>query len=296
MISVIIPSYNSAGTIRGCMNAIIRQSFRGESEIILVDSSKDDTPRIVAAEYPSVHSIHLPKQTDPGTARNIGIREAKGDVIAFIDSDCIARPDWLERIAAAHQTSKVSVIGGVVGIGNPAMDSVGWAGYLAEFREFLPKQSQKYVSHIPTCNISYKRKIFEKYGFFRGEYYPQEDLVFNYNLVKAGEKILLEPTIQVLHIHRSKLTDFLRHQEKIGAVTARVLKKIDLPGYGIVRSKALLITFIPLLPIIKFIKTVRIFSVIDTEIPNRNKVLLLFATGLVFWAKGFYLGGIDRRA
>ena len=131
-----------------CLNALQQQSYTGQYDITLVDSSDDKTPEIVSSDYPNVKLIHLEKRTDPGTARNIGTGEAKGDLIAFVDSDCVPAHDWLERIVCAHD-SKYAIIGGVVKNGNDGNDRVGCAGYISEFREFLPEQPKREVRHIP---------------------------------------------------------------------------------------------------------------------------------------------------
>lgn len=293
-ISIIIPSYNSENTVEGCLRSLRMQSYRGEYEIILVDSSCDRTPEIVSENFPEVELIHLEKKTDPGTARNIGIKEAKGDVLALIDSDCIAAHDWLEKIETAHR-SPHGAIGGVVKFGNQKDNPVAWAGYIAEFREFLPEQPKREVIHIPTCNISYKSRIFCKFGFFQGEYYPQEDLVFNYNLRKNGERILMDPAIQVFHIHRSGLKEFLNHQKKIGTITSKVLKVIQSEGSFIARNPNLAPFLIPLLPMVKFSRTVLVFLRFQPEsITKRPLVLLLFALGLVYWVIGFTRGVYEK--
>ncbi|NLD35613.1 MAG: glycosyltransferase [Desulfatiglans sp.] len=290
MISVIIPSYNSESTISKCLDALKNQEYRGEYEIILVDSSRDRTPEIVNSKYPDIQFIHLDKKTDPGTARNIGIEKSKGDLIAFIDSDCVAAPDWLNRIAAAH-TSEYKVVGGSVRNGNRENDMVAWAGYLAEFREFLPGKPKMEVSHIPTCNISYKKEIFDKYGLFEGEYYPQEDLIFNYKICKNGEKILLDSSITVYHNHRSVMKSFLDHQMKIGKITSRVLKEVDLEGSFIVRTPLIAAAFIPVLPFIKFFRTIMIFLKYEPKVITRRPVaVIVFAVGLFFWIIGFASG------
>jgi len=290
MISVIIPSYNSERTIKHCVDSLLGQSHRGPYEIILVDSSVDRTPQIVTASYPNIKLIHLKKKTDPGTARNIGIQRAKGDLIAFIDADCVAAPDWLAKIEAAHR-SPYSVVGGVVKNGSAEDDLIAWAGYIAEFREFLPEQPKRDMTHIPTCNISYKREVFLDYGLFQGEYYPQEDLVFNYNLWKNGERILLDPAIQVYHHHRSRLRDFLYHQNKIGKITSQVLKMIRLEGSFIARHPGLAFFLIPFLPLVKFSRTLFVFLRFQPEsITKRPLVLFIFAGGLLFWVIGFTQG------
>lgn len=290
MISVIIPSYNSENTIKRCIDSLLCQSYQGDYEIIVVDSSDDRTPQIVSSSYPDVKLIHLEKKTDPGSARNVGIKEAEGDVIAFIDSDCVASEDWLDKIDTAHNSS-YHVIGGSVSNGNNKDSLIAWASYISEFREFIPEQSKREVTHIPTCNISYKKKIFQKYGLFQGEYYPQEDLVFNYNLSLRGENILFDPEISIYHTHRTKLKDYLSHQNKIGNITSKVLKKIELEGSTIARHPILAIFLLPLLPVVKFIRTISVFLRLQhATITNRPIILFLFALGLIFWLIGFSKG------
>jgi len=260
----------------------------------LVDSSNDSTPLIVSSFYPNVKLIHLDRKTDPGTARNIGVREAKGELIAFIDSDCIAAQNWLENIVEAHKSS-YRIVGGVVKNANESNDLVGLAGYISEFREFLPEQLKGEVIHIPTCNISYKVRIFREFGLFQGEYYPQEDLVYNYNLRENGERILLDPAIQVYHHHRSRLRDFLCHQNKIGTITSKVLKKVPLEGSFLARNPALSLFFIPFLPIVKFIRTISVFLRLQPKsITQRPLVVLVFALGLIYWTTGFARGIYER--
>lgn len=295
MISVIIPSYNSESTISKCLDALKNQEYKGDYEIILVDSSIDRTPEIVNSKYPDIQFIHLDKKTDPGTARNMGLERSKGDLIAFIDSDCVAAPDWLNRIVTAHN-SEYKVVGGSVRNGNRENDMVAWAGYLAEFREFLPGKPKTEVSHIPTCNISYKKEIFEKYGVFEGIYYPQEDLVFNYNLRKNGVRILSDSSITVNHNHRSSIKSFINHQIKIGTVTSRVLKEVDLEGAFIVRNILIAAIVIPFLPFIKFYRTVIAFCKYQPQVITKRPIaVIIFAVGLFFWIIGFTEGILNSK-
>lgn len=294
MISVIIPSYNSASTIRRCLEAIERQSCDHPYEVIVVDSSIDDTAAIVRSLYPKTKLIHLDHKTDPGTARNIGVQKSKGEIIAFIDSDCVAAENWLERISEAHKKS-YRVVGGSVNNGNDECSLIAWAGYLAEFREFLPTMPTREVMHIPTCNISYKRGIFSEFGFFQGQYYPQEDLVYNYGLWKNGEKILLDPSIQVHHLHRVKPREFFEHQNKIGAVTSRVLRVLPLEGSSLARHPFLATVLVPLLCGTKFLRTITVFLKYQPKIiVKRPAVLLVFLAGLAFWGRGFARGARNR--
>ncbi|MEA2038371.1 MAG: glycosyltransferase [Thermodesulfobacteriota bacterium] len=289
MISVIIPSYNSENTISKCLDSLEDQSYTGDFEIIVVDSSHDRTSEIISTNYPEVKLTHLNKRTDPGTARNIGIGQATWDLIAFLDSDCVPARDWVERIVSAHaHESSCHIIGGIVKNGSDRDDPVGCAGYMAEFRDFLPRKDKQEVTHIPTCNVSYKKRIFRDFGLFQGKYYPQEDLIFNYNLWNQGESILLDPAIQVWHHHRSRLKDFLYHQNRIGRATSRVLRTIPLQGSFIARCSLLATCLLPFITLVKFVKTIRIFLRCQPGfIKECPLVLPVFALGLVCWAIGF---------
>ncbi len=270
-------------------------------EVIVVDSSKDRTPYLVRKQFPMVKLIHLERRTDPGTARNIGIAEAQGEILAFIDSDCVARHDWLQRMIWAHD-SQYRVVGGGIENGN-SESLISWVGYVIEFREFLPIGFPRMVEHIPTCNISYKREVFTDYGGFQGECYPQEDLLYNWEIRQKGERILFDPAICVAHHHRTKLRDYLKHQVNIGRATSWVLRRTDLPGSSVAAQPWLAMLVLPLLPLVKFIRTVTTFLRLQPEaILHRPLLLPLLLLGLLFWgigfARGVYeggLGGISER-
>lgn len=117
-VTVLIPAYNAAGTIWATLSSLLAQGFEEPYEIIVVDSSSDETPRVIADEFPTVHLIHRDQQTDPGTARNLGIVQARGEIIACIDADCIAPSDWLRRMVAAQRAGH-EVVGGTIENGNP---------------------------------------------------------------------------------------------------------------------------------------------------------------------------------
>ena len=301
MISIIIPSYNSEDTIIGTLNALHHQTFDGEYEIIVVDSSNDRTPEIIRQIFPKVHLIHLKTKTDPFKARNIGIDMAKGNLIAFLDADCVAVPDWLKCIVANNQLG-YKIIGGVVINGNDPKDEVALAGYMCEFREFIPCEKGKEVPHIPSCNIAYQADIIKKYGKFNDRFHPlrsspgiqQGDLIYNYRIHQNGERIFLDPRSIVYHHHRSKFRDFLRHERRLGRCTSGTLKILDLPGKTIARNPILAIFATPLLPFIKFFRTFHVFMNYDPKLlVNHPKAFLIFLIGLFAWAIGFIQGAIE---
>ena len=239
-ISVIIPVFNGENTIERCLYSLGSQTISAD-EIIVVDSSNDRTPSIVREKFPNIHFIHLNKKTDAGRARNIGIEKATGRIIAFTDADCIADRKWIENIKKAH--SKADVVGGCVKNGNP-WKIIGWASYLMEFTNVLPDSKARLEKHLPTCNISFKRRIFDEHGTFQDGWWPAEDRIFSYTIRAKGEKIVFDPSIQIKHINRSSLNSFIKHQIVLGKISALCGKKFqNMESRRFVENKILALTY-----------------------------------------------------
>jgi GT2 family glycosyltransferase len=226
--SVIVPSYNSQLTIVQCLHALQSQETEFRYEIVVVDSSNDGTADQIASRFPAIKLIRLPQRTLPGPARNLGIREAVGDVLAFTDADCVPERFWLEKMIQEQNTNDCAAVGGSVLNALP-FNPVAWGGYLLEFSERLPKFPRRFVDILPTCNVSFKRNIFERYGLFPEDLWPSEDHIFSWRLTQAGEPLLFNPDIQVHHIFRSRLDAFLKHQVRLGKASAVARTRVKLP-------------------------------------------------------------------
>jgi glycosyltransferase involved in cell wall biosynthesis len=287
-ISVIIPSYNSEKTIEACLQSLSKQTCT-PSEITVVDSSEDYTKDIIRRKFPKVHLIPLNDKTFPGPARNIGVQNSSGQILAFIDSDCIASREWTSKILMSHKHGH-QVVGGGIEAGN-FNSLTGFAGHLLEFREFVPSTAERYVTHIPSCNISYRRDIFMQFGGFPNSYYPQEDLLFNYLLSKNGIKIWFDPSILIYHFTREGLRNYLSHQHRLGRVTRCVLKRLELPGSFIGKNSILAWIFSPLLGMMKLFRTTWFFSShYKVSVFRYPQIFLLLCLGSVWWARGFAAG------
>jgi glycosyltransferase involved in cell wall biosynthesis len=226
--SVIVPSYNSQLTIVQCLHALQNQETEFRYEIVVVDSSNDGTADQIASRFPAIKLIRLPQRTLPGPARNLGIREAVGDILAFTDADCIPERLWLEKMIQEQNANECAAVGGAVLNALP-FNPVAWGGYLLEFSERLPNFPRRFVDILPTCNVSFKRNIFERYGLFPEDLWPSEDHIFSWRLMQAGEPLLFIPDIQVQHIFRPHLDAFLKHQVRLGKASAVARTRVKLP-------------------------------------------------------------------
>ena len=282
LISAIIPSYNTAHTIEACLKSVQAQDFGETYETIVVDSSDDGSAQMVATKFPGVRLIHLSQQTPPGEARNIGVRHARGEILAFIDSDAVAEPDWLTNIHRVHQSGE-DAVGGSIDIANPG-SLIAWADYSVIFHGFASNDPKGYRRACPTCNISFGRRIFEQYGYFP-KIRKVQDRLFTWTLVKGGERILFDPTIQVSHIHREKLGRFLHNQYLSGRgfVESRRIAP-DLPAAFLLRHHLYLI--------IPFVRPVLILKDLLRRnwrlLPKYLLVLPIIALGQLWYVYGVW--------
>jgi glycosyltransferase involved in cell wall biosynthesis len=214
LVSVVVPCYNGARTIRGALESLMTQDLPSPYEVIVVDSSSDGTDVIVSEEFPGVRLIRRETRTPVGAARNLGVGQAQGNIIAFFDADCVADRGWLRHLASAHQTN-VAGVGGSVANGNPG-SLVGWASFLMEFSRLAPSSPRGLVPDIVGCNCSYNRWVFETYGPYHDGDYAGDDMLLNRRLILAGERLLFEPRAVVFHWNRGKLGDFVRHMRHLG--------------------------------------------------------------------------------
>jgi len=212
LISVIIPAYNSELTIKDCISSIKSQKYPKEKyEIIVVDDESSDNTVQVAKKAGADNVIAI-QHSSSGTARNTGSKIAKGRILSFIDSDCMAQNEWLKTIEKEFQTNQV--IGGPILNGKPN-SVVAWAEYLMESSDFNEHKKRSFVNFVPACNQACTKEIFEKVGGFK-EGRTTEDVHFGHTLQKAGVKIVFVPELQVYHMFDTKFKKYISKMEKLG--------------------------------------------------------------------------------
>src|SRR6185437_2346426 len=113
-VSVILPAYYSDATLRDCLQALRRQSFR-DFETVLVNSSPEGSTAAIAAEFPEIRFIQNHTRLLPHAARNLGVEYAGGELLVFSDPDCAAHPDWLMHLVEAWKSGH-AVAGGAMGL------------------------------------------------------------------------------------------------------------------------------------------------------------------------------------
>ncbi|MBI5228636.1 glycosyltransferase [Candidatus Micrarchaeota archaeon] len=156
----------------------------------------------------------------PAEKRDIALRHAKGDVLAFLDDDAFPRKDWLKNAAKYFSDSDVAAIGGPAL--TPPSDSLFQkaGGYVLGSRmgggsytyRYLPEEKRE-VDDYPTVNLFVRKSVFKKIGGFDTKYWPGEDTKLCLDIVGLGKKIVYAPDVVVYH-HRRPL--FIPHLKQIG--------------------------------------------------------------------------------
>lgn len=288
-VSVVIPTFNEERHIRSCLRSILSQHTRVSFEVIVVDSSTDATPQIVQAEFPHVRLIRRDQRTFPAEARNLGVEQSRGQVVAFVDADCRADDSWIEAIVAAHRQPYLAV-GGSVSLVRP-YTVAGAALFAIEFSEYLPSGSPREARWLPSCNLSVKREAFNRYGGFPVTMEASEDIIFTRHLaVRSGVPLWFDPRIRVAHINLNSMEDMRRRLRKLGYWSGRSRHS------GLVAGKFLsrLPFLTPLL--VPYRLTVIIGRLLRRLVADWRLVLWsvacwpLLAYALCVWASGFRRG------
>ena len=291
LLSVVIASYNSEKTIEKCLRALVNQKNTKDFEIIVVDSSSDGTAQLVEKSFPKVNLYKLSEKKFPGGARNYGISQAKGDILAFTDTDCIVDKNWIDEIIEAHKVyPEHPAIGGAIDNGNQE-DYVGWGAYFCEFSQWMPKVSKSLMVEIPTCCLSVKRWAFDKYGPFLDKGYCS-DTAFNWRLGNDGHKPLLIPSVKISHINISRIRKFLSKELMHGQYFAKV-RVSELKFSKFQRISFIIIS--PVLPFLLFFRIAR--RVLGNRIYIKKFIRSspLVFLGLIAWSYGEFNGYVSKQ-
>ena len=164
MISVIIPTFNEEENIAQCLVSLSHQNIpRSDYEIIVVDGGSKDATCEIAKKYADKVFTQTSKKV--GGARNDGVKEAKGDIVATTDADCILPPHWIKTLAEDFKDPHVVQIYGPVypieeGIGNRF--SLLLANTFARIGYY-----SKTFFYTLGCNTAFRKDAFNKAGMYR---------------------------------------------------------------------------------------------------------------------------------
>jgi glycosyltransferase involved in cell wall biosynthesis len=235
-VSVIIPVYNNSDGLKKVLESLIEQNFSNNSyEIIIADNGSSDGTLDVAKKYrenyPDLVNYVIEEKIQSSYAvRNKGIRAAKGEILAFTDSDCIPARDWLFQGLKSLRDNNVSMVAGRIEFTFRISQPNIW-----EYFDAAGKLNQKsYVENAgfgATANLFLRRNLFEKYGLFLDELKSGGDYEFGRRLTKSGEKLIYSKGALIKHPARATFIEKYNKSKRI-AIGQKRLSEMGYLNHG----------------------------------------------------------------
>ena len=212
-VSIIIPVVEINDYIRESVPEILKLDNQNFEIIIFPDKDTEET-------FPKTRIIPTGKM-GPAEKRDLAIKYAKGEILAFLDDDAYPQKDWLDKALRHFSGEEVAAVGGpaITPNDDTLFQKVSGAVFLSAISggnpdRYWPGKSTKEVDDWPSVNLLVRKDLFSELGGFDSEYWPGEDTKLCLDIVKRGEKIIYDPEVLVYHHRRSGLG---RHLRQIGS-------------------------------------------------------------------------------
>jgi GT2 family glycosyltransferase len=245
LFTIVIAVRNENKYIQRCLNGVFNQNIKRNFEVIVVDGMSTDGTYETLIDLKKQYNFTLigNKKLNAAAGRNLGIKKSKGTYIAFIDADAIPSPDWLTNIhhIISKQKDNVAGVGGPDNLPKDSIRKSKRIGYimtssLARGGKFNPStqhslmDEERFVDHIPTCNLCLKKDILKTVGLFDEDFVKGQDLELNYRIIKAGFKLLYSPKIKVVHYRKNHIRSFIKQIFKWSKAKVAIIKKHGING------------------------------------------------------------------
>ncbi len=230
-VSVIIPAYNARSTLRSCLDSVMKLDYPKEKlDIILVNNNSTDSTEDIARSYP-ITVLREENVQSSYAARNRGIKEAKGELIAFTDADCVVTPSWVKYLVRDWRDKSIGCFCGEIEAYQPTSIVEKFSARVGILRQEWAL-SNTYLPFAQTANSAFRKVVFDKIGLFISEMVTGGDGEMAWRMQKKlGLTIKYIPEAVVYHKHRSTVIGLFRQFKKYEH--AKLLWKIYYPDYPV---------------------------------------------------------------
>ncbi|MGH7877954.1 MAG: glycosyltransferase, partial [Candidatus Binataceae bacterium] len=223
MVSVVVCAYNAERTMLACLESLRELDYPNYEVIVVDDGSRDRTAEI-AAEFPEFRLIRQPNK-GLGVARNVGMQAARGELIAYTDSDCVVDPHWLSLMVRAI------VANGFDGCGGPnyAPHEPGWVEGAVAASPGAPCHvltSDDRAEHLAGCNMVFRKTALLELGGFDPQFTAAgDDVDICWRMLDAGLTLGFCPAAFVWHFRRNTVKAYYGQQRGYGKAEALLFLK-----------------------------------------------------------------------
>jgi glycosyltransferase involved in cell wall biosynthesis len=268
--SVVVPVYNRARELRGLLDALGRQSFpRDRFEVVISDdgSTEDLLPILEDAAGRGLPIVYLRQgNRGPGPARNLALAHARGEIVAFTDSDCEPHPGWLAALDRAFAGRGLDLAGGPTDLAGGHRLAGRCMSFLISSSlgggsAFDPRCVLRMAYHPRGMNLAVRREVALAAGGFPSHAYG-EDLEFSHRVARLGVRPAFVSDASVLHHElRGLVGVFLKNFHK-GAARIRLRKFCDMHDIKHAIPTALVISLLVSATMMLLWPSVRMFAAV----------------------------------
>jgi mycofactocin system glycosyltransferase len=221
MVTIIGPAHGRPAATRACIESLLVLDYPAErTEIIVVDDATE--PPLALGDLP-VRLLRQNRNIGQSAARNLAALQARGELLAFIDNDCVAKPGWLRTLVPYLSEPTVGVVGGRV-VAPSLTGSVSAFEAVRSPLDMGPIGGEvgphEVVSYLPACNLIVRRELLLAQGGFDATMRLGEDVDFIWRALDAGTRACYVPNGQVVHYHRVRLWSLLCRRADYGSSEA----------------------------------------------------------------------------
>ena len=207
-VSIVVPVYNGAKTIRATIEHLLRQSLKPDEIIVVDDGSTDETASILKSFGSRIKTLSK-TNGGPASARNAGARLSIGTLIAFTDSDCFPDENWLREMVKGFHSLRTGGVGGMV-----CASSAGLIGEYIDLHRWMNPQyaDDGKVLYLVTANACFRSDVLFRANLF-DERFPKaggEDTELSVRLRNFGYELAFVESAIVLHRHRRTIWEYLK--------------------------------------------------------------------------------------
>lgn len=235
-LSVVMPAYNAGATIGAQLDALLRQDWLDSWEIVVADNGSTDETRQIVAKFCEqdrrVRIIDASQRTGPSHARNEGVANARGAMIAFCDADDVVAPGWVAAVTTVLRRSPAVT-------GPLELSQLNPAWLQNAYGSKLATEPQAFASTFPfgpTANLGVRRNVFMELGGFDPTLPVGEDIEFCLRLWSSGRTLEFAPAAVVHYRLRSTPSALWRQSFQYGAATPLIVKLLNHQGHRVTGS------------------------------------------------------------
>lgn len=225
-VSVIVPVLNGERTLGDCLASLVRLGYPEERrELLIVDNGSTDRTAEIIAGYPVRHLRE--EERGRSQARNRGIRESSGEILAFTDADCVVTTGWLRELTRGFEDDAVAGVAGEILAYPPATPTQRYLE--ARHREWQKDALRLSRPFAGTPNVAFRREVFDRIGLFDPALPRAQDKDLGWRFFGAGLKLHYNPRAVVLLRHPPTSWDLLKQHAGWGYGAALLHSKHGLP-------------------------------------------------------------------